>query len=743
MYSGCDQCDLIGDVVPGMKAHGYFRSSASLDADGSTPIWGLASTNTWVNVGGSETLYPVERTGLTVRPPTALTLTQRHIDPASRVTLRGNVTDQHGQALDGSLWLKDGLYEQEAELYDGRGFELSVPRGTYQLKLKLDAETAWNLDGEHSDYTDGVFITLDGLELTGDRTQNLTVPLIDFPVHVVTADGDPTRESVNGTSGQIAGRAEEGDAAVELFPGAVGYGMVENRNVDTDESGTAHLKILPGAAPPIVTAGQEVTWGQAKPARTAVEATIRLHRGASIGGALRGPRGPLTEPVRVDVAYYDDPYTTDSAWGFSAPPGRYTVQVGYPRGDDEDDDVEPVPGLTRPARWGIDGEFDLVDGDTTVDLTIPDADHADIWLYGPDGRPAWGGAATTAHSLTAGIVLAPGITARGHAESDPTGEVGHIRTPMFGPSTVALYGQARNWGSALAGFRLDPDASVHVVSAVRGTEPGDAPAATTPPTVTTPDPGAGTAATAPSTNGYWALSSDGRVYNFGDAPQLGNTAAGAIDLEPTPTGKGYWTLNRNGTVSPFGDATPLGNVEVAKLSKGEEPASLSATPSGRGYWVFTNKGRVLAFGDASFLGDMSQTKLNGPVLGSVATPSGKGYYLVASDGGIFAFGDAAFAGSMGGKKLNAPVQSLVPDSDGKGYWLVASDGGIFAFDAPFRGSMGETKLNKPVVGMVRYGDGYLMVGADGGIFNFSTSPFAGSLGDKPPASPVVAVAALP
>ena len=27
--------------------------------------------------------------------------------------------------------------------------------------------------------------------------------------------------------------------------------------------------------------------------------------------------------------------------------------------------------------------------------------------------------------------------------------------------------------------------------------------------------------------------------------------------------------------------------------------------------------------------------------------------------------------------------------------------------------MGDKKLNKPVVGMVRYGDGYLMVGADG------------------------------
>jgi hypothetical protein len=44
--------------------------------------------------------------------------------------------------------------------------------------------------------------------------------------------------------------------------------------------------------------------------------------------------------------------------------------------------------------------------------------------------------------------------------------------------------------------------------------------------------------------------------------------------------------------------------------------------------------------------------------------------------------------------------------------------------------------------MVRFGNGYLMVGEDGGIFNFSDREFHGSLGDKPPAKPVVAVAAL-
>jgi hypothetical protein len=116
--------------------------------------------------------------------------------------------------------------------------------------------------------------------------------------------------------------------------------------------------------------------------------------------------------------------------------------------------------------------------------------------------------------------------------------------------------------------------------------------------------------------------------------------------------------------------------------------------------------------------------------------------MVASDGGIFTFGDAKFIGSMGATKLNAPVRSLVPDGDGRGYWLVASDGGVFAFDAPFRGSLGGVKLNKPVTGMVRYGDGYVMVGEDGGIFAFSDRPFSGSLGAKPPAAPVISVAAL-
>jgi len=262
---------------------------------------------------------------------------------------------------------------------------------------------------------------------------------------------------------------------------------------------------------------------------------------------------------------------------------------------------------------------------------------------------------------------------------------------------------------------------------------------------TQPNPGDPGDQTAAVPTGYWMLGADSKVYPFGQAKSFGDGPAGvaAVDLEPTPSGQGYWLLSADGRVTPTGDATALGNLDTGRLAPGEHVTSLSATPTGKGYWIFTSRGRAVAFGDAAFLGDVSNLALNGPVLGSVATPSGRGYYMVASDGGIFAFGDAKFDGSMGGKRLNAPVESLVPNGDGTGYWLVASDGGIFAFgNAPFKGSMGGTPLNKPVVGMVRYGDGYLMVGADGGIFDFSSSPFEGSLGGHPPARPIVAVAAL-
>jgi hypothetical protein len=290
--------------------------------------------------------------------------------------------------------------------------------------------------------------------------------------------------------------------------------------------------------------------------------------------------------------------------------------------------------------------------------------------------------------------------------------------------------------------------SVSTLVALRRTASGEQPPAPAP----TTNPGGGSPGPAPAPpagatrSGYWMVGSDGAVYGFGDAAHLGNAplsgGAQAVDLEPMPTNNGYWIVDDAGHVFTFGDARWLGNADPARLVPGEKVTSLSATPSGHGYWIFTDRGRVLPKGDAGAFGDVSAVKLNGPVLDSIPTPSGRGYYMVASDGGIFTFGDAVFHGSTGGVRLNAPVQSLVPDPDGVGYWLVASDGGVFSFGGDFRGSLGGVRLNKPMTGMVPYGNGYLMVAEDGGIFNFSDRTFLGSLGNTPPARPIVSVAAV-
>lgn len=242
-------------------------------------------------------------------------------------------------------------------------------------------------------------------------------------------------------------------------------------------------------------------------------------------------------------------------------------------------------------------------------------------------------------------------------------------------------------------------------------------------------------------HGYWMVGGAGAVYHFGNAPGFGNAATlHAVDFEASPSGYGYWIVDSAGTVFAFGDARAHGNAPA--LAPGDSVTSLSRTATGNGYWLFTRQGRVYPFGDAHFYGDLRNVRLNGGVVDSVRTPSGHGYYMVATDGGVFSFGDAHFHGSTGNLRLNAPVRSLVPDPDGAGYWLVAGDGGIFAFDAPFRGSMGGAHLNQPIVGMVSFGNGYLMVAADGGIFDFSTKPFLGSLGGRPPSVPIVSVAAV-
>ena len=45
--------------------------------------------------------------------------------------------------------------------------------------------------------------------------------------------------------------------------------------------------------------------------------------------------------------------------------------------------------------------------------------------------------------------------------------------------------------------------------------------------------------------GYWLFSSDGGVFNFGDAPNLGSLRETPLD-QPIDSGVGFWTVRSGG-----------------------------------------------------------------------------------------------------------------------------------------------------------------------------------------------------
>ncbi len=238
------------------------------------------------------------------------------------------------------------------------------------------------------------------------------------------------------------------------------------------------------------------------------------------------------------------------------------------------------------------------------------------------------------------------------------------------------------------------------------------------------------------TEGYYEVTSDGSVDEFGDAGFYGDTSQiplskPIVGMASTGDDGGYWLVASDGGIFSFGDASFYGSTGALRLNK--PIVGMANTPDGGGYWLVASDGGIFAFGDAPFYGSTGALRLNKPIVGMSPTPDGGGYWLVASDGGIFSFGDAPFYGSTGALRLNKPIVGMSPTPDGGGYWLVASDGGIFAFgDAPFYGSTGALRLNKPIVGMspTPDGGGYWLVASDGGIFSFGDAPFYGSDGGQ-------------
>jgi hypothetical protein len=181
-------------------------------------------------------------------------------------------------------------------------------------------------------------------------------------------------------------------------------------------------------------------------------------------------------------------------------------------------------------------------------------------------------------------------------------------------------------------------------------------------------------AAAPGGDGYWEVTANGAVHNFGSARSygsaLGRLGHGAVvGFAATLDGGGYWLVTSDGVVFNFGDAGYYGSAVGAHV------VAMARSVDGRGYWLLNADGTVVAFGDAPRLGDHA-----GIVASAIgATPDGEGYWVAASNGEVFAFGDAPSYGRI----TTTGVIALLPSADGRGYLLVTHGGQVFAAgDAP-------------------------------------------------------------
>ena len=80
----------------------------------------------------------------------------------------------------------------------------------------------------------------------------------------------------------------------------------------------------------------------------------------------------------------------------------------------------------------------------------------------------------------------------------------------------------------------------------------------------------------------------------------------------TPNGGGYWILTANGTVYNYGDAV---TTATPRAPSGFNPATaIFTTSDGGGYWIASANGTVNQYGDAPNDGGMSGTHLNGSII---------------------------------------------------------------------------------------------------------------------------------
>lgn len=110
----------------------------------------------------------------------------------------------------------------------------------------------------------------------------------------------------------------------------------------------------------------------------------------------------------------------------------------------------------------------------------------------------------------------------------------------------------------------------------------------------------------------------------------------AVDATRTSTGNGYWATTTKGAVYAYGDAVARGGTSGKTLNK--PISAIVATANNAGYWLIAQDGGVFSF-NATFWGSLPCLHIvpNYPILDAQRWGSG-GYVLISpQDGGLFHF----------------------------------------------------------------------------------------------------------
>ncbi len=187
--------------------------------------------------------------------------------------------------------------------------------------------------------------------------------------------------------------------------------------------------------------------------------------------------------------------------------------------------------------------------------------------------------------------------------------------------------------------------------------------------------------------GYAIATADGRMYNFGSSVvfnEAGNTGSPCytpiscglmtggqtiVGILTTPDNGGYYFVTNEGAIFNFGDAAQYEengtqacyNLPSCGYSTITNIIGMSLTPDGRGYWIYGSDGGVYDFGDAGYYGSLGGETLPRSLTSFTATPDGRGYWMVDSAGAIYTFGDAALFGSMEGQSTTGTVSASMGD----------------------------------------------------------------------------------